>query len=190
MWKNLQSCQYILQWGYIAHSITIGIWISWFWYLYIVGIVYTIPIYLDMTDLCTTDFCLWRTICLVPVPCISSMCHVYMTNFACDGPIFLVPLSLSYPSSPVYSNIRTIVLVNDWDDGYHELYIDCVISEIDTVNHYRIWPQYQPSWPPRYRGGPDGWEQCFLSFALPRERYPPGRHWLAGPYLYGSNAAS
>ena len=56
--------------------------------------------------------------------------------------------------------------------------------------HYRIWPQYQPSWPPRYRGGPDGWEQCFLSFALPRERYPPGRHWRAGPYLYGSNAAS
>ena len=56
--------------------------------------------------------------------------------------------------------------------------------------HYRICPQYQPSWPPRYRGGPDGWEQCFLSFALPRERYPPGRHWRAGPYLYGSNAAS
>ena len=56
--------------------------------------------------------------------------------------------------------------------------------------HYRIWPQYQPSWPPRYRGGPDGWEQCFLSFALPRERYPPGRHWRAGPYLYGSNVAS
>ena len=59
-----------------------------------------------------------------------------------------------------------------------------------TVRDYRIWPQYQPSWPPRYRGGPDGWEQCFLSFALPRERYPPGRHWRAGPYLYGSNAAS
>ena len=40
-------------------------------------------------------------ICLVPVPCISSMCHMYMTDFAYDGPIFLVPLSLSYPSSPV-----------------------------------------------------------------------------------------
>ena len=24
---------------------------------------------------------------------------------------------------------------------------------------------------------PDGWEQCFLSHTLPRERYPPGRHW-------------
>ena len=26
---------------------------------------------------------------------------MYMTDFAYDGPIFLVPLSLSYPSSPV-----------------------------------------------------------------------------------------
>ena len=26
----------------------------------------------------------------------------HMTDFAYDGPIFLVPLSLSYPSSPVY----------------------------------------------------------------------------------------
>ena len=29
------------------------------------------------------------------------MCHMYMTDFAYDWPIFLVPLSLSYPSSPV-----------------------------------------------------------------------------------------
>ena len=29
------------------------------------------------------------------------MCHMYMTDFAYDGPIFLVPLSLSYPSSTV-----------------------------------------------------------------------------------------
>ena len=28
---------------------------------------------------------------------------MYMTDFAYDGPIFLVPLSLSYPSSPVLS---------------------------------------------------------------------------------------
>ena len=27
---------------------------------------------------------------------------MYTTDFAYDGPIFLVPLSLSYPSSPVY----------------------------------------------------------------------------------------
>ena len=31
-----------------------------------------------------------------------SYVHMYMTDFAYDGPIFLVPLSLSYPSSPVY----------------------------------------------------------------------------------------
>ena len=55
-----------------------------------------------MTDHCVTDFCIWRTICLVPVRCISSMCYMYMTDFAYDGPIFLVPLSPSYPSSPVY----------------------------------------------------------------------------------------
>ena len=38
---------------------------------------------------------------MVPVRCLSSICHMYMTDFAYDGPIFLVPLSLSYPSSPV-----------------------------------------------------------------------------------------
>ena len=77
-------------------------------------------------------------------------------------------------------------------------YTFTLISQTPRLSlHYRIWPQYQPSWPPRYRGGPDGWgcghtviQQCFLSSALPRERYPPGRHWRAGPYLYGSNAAS
>ena len=30
---------------------------------------------------------------------------MYMTDFAYDGPIFLVPLSLSYPRSPVSSNL-------------------------------------------------------------------------------------
>ena len=60
-----------------------------------------IQVNLDMTDHCTTDFCIWRTICLVLVRCISSICHMYTTDFAYDGPIFLVPLSLSYPSSPV-----------------------------------------------------------------------------------------
>ena len=40
--------------------------------------------------------------CLVPVRCISSICHVYTTDFAYDGPIFLVSLSPSYPSSPVF----------------------------------------------------------------------------------------
>ena len=38
---------------------------------------------------------------LGPSQCISSVRHMYTTDFAYDGPIFLVPLSLSYPSSPV-----------------------------------------------------------------------------------------
>ena len=63
--------------------------------------IFLIQVNLDMTDHCTTDFCIWRTICLVPVRCISSIRHMYTTDFAYDGPIFLVPLSPSYPSSPV-----------------------------------------------------------------------------------------
>ena len=47
---------------------------------------------------------IWRTICLLPVRCISSIRHMYTTDFAYDGPIFLVPLSPSYPSSPVHDN--------------------------------------------------------------------------------------
>ena len=35
-----------------------------------------------------------------------NMCHMYMTDFAYDGPIFLVPLSLSSPSSPVLISIN------------------------------------------------------------------------------------
>ena len=38
---------------------------------------------------------------MVPVRCISNIRHMYTTDFAYDGPIFLVPLSPSYPSSPV-----------------------------------------------------------------------------------------
>ena len=33
--------------------------------------------------------------------CISSMYHMYTTDFAYDGPIFLAPSSPSYASSPV-----------------------------------------------------------------------------------------
>ena len=40
---------------------------------------------LDMTDHCITDFCIWRTICLVQVRCISSIRHMYTTDFAYDG---------------------------------------------------------------------------------------------------------
>ena len=64
---------------------------------------YPIQVNLDMTDHCTTDFCIWRTVCLVPVLCISSIRHMYTTDFAYARPIFLGPLSLSYQSSPVYS---------------------------------------------------------------------------------------
>ena len=60
-----------------------------------------IQVNLDMTDHCTMDFCLRRTKYLVLVPCISSMCHMYMTDFAYDVPVFLVQLSPSYPSLPV-----------------------------------------------------------------------------------------
>ena len=31
---------------------------------------------------------------------VSLYCHMYMTDFAYDGPIFLVPSSPSYPGSP------------------------------------------------------------------------------------------
>ena len=48
-----------------------------------------IQVNLDMTDNCMTDFRIWRTICLVPVRCISSIRHMYTTDFAYDGPIFL-----------------------------------------------------------------------------------------------------
>ena len=68
---------------------------------------------LGMTDHCKTDFCLWRTICLVLVLCISSMCHMYMTDFAYDGPNFLVLLSLSYPSSLAYSYYTSSIYTTD-----------------------------------------------------------------------------
>ena len=71
----------------------VAFWVPWLWSC--------IQVNLEMTDHCMTDFCIWRTIYLVPVRCISSIRHMYTTDIAYDGPIFLVPLSLSYPSSPV-----------------------------------------------------------------------------------------
>ena len=47
----------------------------------------------------------------LPVQCISSIRHMYTTDFAYDGPIFLVPLSLSYPSSPVYDVTEVFVFL-------------------------------------------------------------------------------
>ena len=86
----------------------------------------TIQVNLDMTDHCTTHFCIWRTTCLVPVRCISSIHHMYTTDFAYDGPIFPVPLSPSYPSSPVLglrSHVQIMVqsLVNADTRGAHSI---------------------------------------------------------------------
>ena len=84
----------------------------------------TIQVNLDMTDHCTTDFYIWRMICLVPVWCISSICHMYTTDFAYDGPISLVPLSPSYPSSPVVLVALSVGLslirdIHQFDNGWN-----------------------------------------------------------------------
>ena len=67
-----------------------------------------------------TDLCIWRTICLVPDRCISSIREMYTTDFAYDGPIFLVPLRPSYPSLPVLETIiiliTIIILANDYNN--------------------------------------------------------------------------
>ena len=91
---------YIFRHEWVNHMHTHSGYVASWWY----DICYQlIQVNLDMTDHCTTDFCIWRTICLVPVRWISSIRHMYTTDFAYDGPIFLVPLSPSYPSSPVVS---------------------------------------------------------------------------------------
>ena len=48
---------------------------------------------------------------------------MYMTDFAYDGPIFLVPLSLSYPSSPVYIYIYIYIYIDIDIDIYIYIYI-------------------------------------------------------------------
>ena len=52
---------------------------------------------------------------MVPVRCISSIRHMYATDFAYDGPFFLVPLSLSYPSSPVFFSDCNSRILSMWD---------------------------------------------------------------------------
>ena len=81
---------------------------------------------LEMTDHCTTDFCIWPTICLVPLGCISSICHMYTMDFAYDGPIFLVPLSLSYLSSPVLSS------------GTMQVWFRLLFVKMASINDYII----------------------------------------------------
>ena len=92
-------------WMYLRHTYVFLdqlIWAGNLCSLWPICIFYCIQVNLDMMDHCTTDFCTWRTICLVSVRCISSIRHLYTTDFAYDGPIFLVPLSPSHPSSPVF----------------------------------------------------------------------------------------
>ena len=95
-----------------------------------------VQVNLDMTDHCTTDFCIWQTICLVPVRRISSIRHMYTTDFAYDGPIFLVSLSPPYPSSPVLfiDHMRMWYCFVMFIDYMRMWY--CFVLFID---HMRIW---------------------------------------------------
>ena len=61
------------------------------------------------------------------------MCHMYMTDFAYDGPIFVVPLSLSYPSSPlvlggaicVVDSLYAVVYISTLYVHYQEQTMGC-----------------------------------------------------------------
>ena len=64
-----------------------------------------IQVNVDMTD--HNGFLHMKDDMLGPSRCISSIRHMYTTDFAYDGPIFLVPLSPSYPSSPVSCKFMT-----------------------------------------------------------------------------------
>ena len=71
-----------------------------------------------------------RYACMVPVRCISSIRHMYTTDFAYDGPIFLVPLSPSYQSSPVL-----IVFSSPWA-VYWSYYL--IFKPLNAL-HYQSW---------------------------------------------------
>ena len=76
------------------------------------------------------------TTCLVPVRFISSIYHMYMTDFAYDGPIFLVPLSPSYPSSPVIKKTRKITENLAYE--YSSESIPRPVRAIDEYQHNRV----------------------------------------------------
>ena len=97
----------------------------------------------DMTDQCTADFCIWQTLCLVPVRCISSIRHMYTTDFAYDGPIFLVPLSLSYPSSPVLQSESKVYLTQL--HKYHSVR-SYFIYNLIYMWVIQVWKTKHPHW--------------------------------------------
>ena len=53
---------------------------------------------------------------------------MYTTDFAYDGPIFLVPLSLSYPSSPVIAKHDVSLF------SIHS----CACKRIEALNNLRV----------------------------------------------------
>ena len=135
-----------------------------------------------MTDHWTTDFCIWRTICLVPVRCISSIRHMYTTDFAYDGPIFLVPLSLSYPSSPVLAVL-----------GRNTSTSDVLSSQLvkTTTPHTQTLLSLPPLYRYRWGGGGTGKWQVNIdkNSATPKYSYiyssrhpslPVYRYWWGG----------
>ena len=65
---------------------------------------------------------------LGPSPMHINMCHMYMTDFAYDGPISLVPLSLSYPSSPVFKSI------NNRSIDPHLVNINCLSVDLTEID--------------------------------------------------------
>ena len=130
-----------------------------------------------MTDHCTADFCLWRMMCLVPVPCISSMCHMYMTDFAYDGPIFLVPLSLSYPCSPV-CDITLCFVIAFYSQVWYQLFFDSVIYNVCTNIWSSKYFRYltESDWQVGETGSLPGFQKCLAKTAV--------KKFSAHPYPY------
>ena len=78
---------------------------------------------------------------LVPVRCISNIRHMYTTDFAYDGPFFVVLLSPPYPSSPV-SPKSWVVLgstgmngLNNYLHAAVDLYQEMIAYEIQIDSH-------------------------------------------------------
>ena len=85
-----------------------------------------------------------------------------------------------FTTNSVIRNFHNIF--TDFSQAFHDIF--------SITGNAHTQPHCLPSWRLHLWSPQDGNRLCILSFALPRERYPPGRYWRAGPYLYGSNAAS